>query len=153
MSGSVITPAHFVTVTMTMETTALDAGDVAAATQEVANMTSIPNYPMVLQSLVIVDPDDQKAALTAVFFKSNVALGTEDSAPNLSDANSLHCLGFVEIATTDYKDFGGTSVATVKNIGLPVIPATDTCSIYMALMCTATPTYAGGALTVHLGFI
>ena len=142
-----------VTVTMTMETTALDAGDVSAATQIVAACTPGNDICGVLHSISISDPDDQKAALTFIVFNANTTLGTEDAAPDIDDTELLTCQSFVEIATTDYKDLGTGSIATVNNLGRIVKPATGTDDIYIAIMNTATPTYAGGALTVHLGFL
>lgn len=144
---------QFITVSMTTPTDAQDVGDVVADTQVVTNATGAINVPAILDSLTIIDADDQKAILTAVFFSANTSLGTEDGAPNVSDANSLTLLGSVEFVVADYIDVGGISYATKKNIGLMVSPAVGTRDIYMALYtpATSTPTYASGVITCRLG--
>jgi hypothetical protein len=149
-----MTPIQFVTVSMTTPTDAQDVGDVVAATQVVTNATEAINVPAMLESITVIDTDDQKAILTAVFFDADVAFGTEDSAPSISDANSLNILGSVEFVVADYIDVGGASYATKKNVGLIVSPAAGTRNIYMALYtpATSTPTYASGIITVRLGF-
>jgi hypothetical protein len=153
--GQVKTPIQYVTVTMTTPTGALAAGDVYAATQVVATCTQANDVCAVLQSATIIDVDDQKAALTLVFFDANTALGTEDAAPDIDDTEILTIQGHVVVATSDYVDYGTSSVAFKGNLGIPVKPATGTDDIYMAIYghSTSTPTYAGGAITVRLGFI
>lgn len=146
---------HFVDVTVTVETSALDVGDVAsAATQVVAGATRGINTPSKLVSLTLADPDDQKAILRVVFFSANTNLGTKDAAPDVDDTELLTIIGHVDIAVADYVDYGGGSVASIKNIGLMMKPAAETSSVYMSIYtpATSTPTYAGGALTVRLGF-
>ena len=143
----------YVTVDMTAETTAVDAGDVVAATQVVAACTPGNDVPAVLHSICLIDPDDQGAELTLVFMSANTTLGTEDAAPDIDDTEAQTVLGTYTIATTDYKDLGANKVATIRNVGLPVLPASGTDDIYMAIYATATPTYAGGHIYVRLGFI
>lgn len=153
--GQVKTPIQYVTVTMTTPTGALAAGDVYADTQIVAACTQANDVCAVLQSATIIDVDDQKAALTLVFFSANTSLGTEDSAPDIDDTEILTIQGHVVVAATDYVDYGANSVAFKGNLGIPVKPASGTDDIYMAIYghSTSTPTYAGGAITVRLGFI
>lgn len=148
-------PTKFVTVSMTTPTDAQDAGDVVAATQIVAACTPGNDLNAILQSVCVIDTDDQKALLTLVFFSANTALGTEDSAPDIDDTEALTVLGTVQIVAADYIDLGGASIANIKNVGLAVTPASGTDDIYMAIYthATSTPTYASGVLTVRLGFI
>lgn len=153
--GQVKTPIQYVTLTMTTPTGALAAGDVYAATQIVAACTQANDVNAMLHSVTLIDVDDQKAALTLVFFDANTTLGTEDAAPDIDDTEAQTVIGFVEIATGDYKDLGVNSVVNLKNIGLTVHPASGTDDIYMAIYghSTSTPTYASGTIYVRLGFI
>jgi len=145
---------RYVTVSMTTPTDAQDAGDVLAATQVVTNACPSINVPTKLMSATFIDTDDQKAILTAVFFDANVAFGTEDAAPSITDADSLSITGSVENVVADYIDAGGVSYVCKENIGLVLPPAVGTRDIYMALYtpATSTPTYASGIITVRLGF-
>lgn len=152
--GQAASPIQFVTVSMTTPIGALGAGDVVAATQVVAACTRANDVAAFLDSITLIDTDDQKAILTAVFFSADTALGTEDAAPDIDDTEALTILGSVEFIVADYIDLGGASYATKKNVGLAVLPATGTDDIYMALYTplTSTPTYASGIITVRLGF-
>jgi len=148
-------PIQYVDVSMTTATDAQDAGDVLAATQVVTNACAAINEPTLLQSVTVIDTDDQKAILTAVFLDSDVAFGTEDAAPSITDANALAIQGSVEFVVADYIDVGGASYANAKNVGLVLKPAVGTRNVYMALYtpATSTPTYASGIITVRLGFM
>jgi hypothetical protein len=148
-------PIQYVDVTMTAATNLLTAGDVIAATQVVSNAAAAINEPVLLQSVTVIDVDDQKAILSAVFLDSDVVFGVEEAAPSITDANALKLQGLVAFAVADYVDVGGASIATAKNVGLVLKPALGTRDVYMALYtpATSTPTYAGGAITVRLGFM
>lgn len=148
-----IVAGQFVTVSMSTPTDAQDAGDVIAATQVVAGCAPANDVPMVLNSVTIIDTDDQKAAVSLILFDANTTLGTEDSAPDIDDTEALTVQGIVEVAAADYKDLGGASVAHRSGLGLVLRPVTGTDDIYMALMSSGTPTYASGVLTVRLGFL
>ena len=149
------TPIKYVTVSMTTDTSAQDAGDVIAATQVVAACTRGDDMPGILHSVTLIDVDDQKAKLRLVLFDANTTLGTEDAAPDIDDTEVLTVQGFVDIAVADYYDLGANSVAHKSNLGIVVKPATGTDDIYMAIYSpdTSTPTYAGGVITVRMGFI
>jgi hypothetical protein len=153
--GQVQTPIQFVTVSFTTPTSALAAGDVAAATQVVASCTRANDTHAILNSITLIDTDDQKAKLRLMLFDANTALGTEDAAPDIDDTEVLTVQGYVDIAVTDYVDLGGASVVNKSNLGIVVKPATGTDDIYAALYTpdTSTPTYASGIITVRMGFI
>ena len=98
----------------------------------------------VIQSLVLVDQSEQSAEIDLFLFDRSVT-ATADNAPiNISAADSLFCIGVITILATDYKDQGGQTVATVKNIGLH-ISAKDDKTIYGQMVVRGTPTY--GAVT------
>lgn len=138
------------TLTLSLDTNIYASGDVLAATQEVpgwaAANASAQNF---LQSLVLIDADDQKAAMDLVFFASNVSLGTENAACSIGDTDALQCIGTVPIETTDYLDLGGVAVATVRNIGLSLLTST----LYVAARSRGTPTHSASGLTLKLSFL
>jgi hypothetical protein len=147
------TPVKYVTVSMSTATNAHTAGDVVAATQIVAACTPGDDLPSLLHSIALIDTDDQKAALTLVFFDANTSLGVEEAAPDIDDTEVLTYIGHVDIVAGDYKDLGLSSVVNLRGINLPVKPATGTDDIYMAIFTPGTPTYASAVITVRLGFI
>lgn len=142
-----------VALTFSADTSILADGDIIADTQEVAGAVRLAGGPGLLDSIVLVDKDDQKIAMDLVFLSSNTSLGTENSAPNISDANALNVLGIINIATGDYVDLGGVSVATKRSLNLPIEAATGSTSIYVAAITRGgTPTYTAAGLVVRLGF-
>lgn len=147
-----ISSAHHVSVTLTLDTSAYTAGDVLAATQEVAGAVPDSSGAAFLDSIVLLDKDDQTAAdIDLVFLRSNVALGTENAAPSISDANAAEILGIVTVPSANFVDVGGAKVATVRNVHLLVEPTTGT-SIFVAAICRGTPTQTATGIVLNLGF-
>ena len=129
-------------LTPTILTSAYTTGTVLFATTSIANLVPANDQPVVLESLFIVDKDDEGVAITLHFFSTNVALGTAGSAPSITDADAASAwLGSVDIATGDYKDLGGVKVASLKGIGLNLAPAAGTRNVYVAAVVTGTPTF------------
>ena len=102
-------------VTLSLDTSAYASGDVLADTQEIANAMRVIDGTAILESLILLDEDDQGVALDLYFFNANVAMGTENSAPSISDANARNLLGKVAGATGDYTDLGGVKVVCLRN--------------------------------------
>lgn len=143
-----------VDVTLSLDTSAYASGDVLADTQQVDAALRVSDGTGVLQSLMVIDQDDQKSAMTIYFLSANVTMGTENSAPSISDANAVNILGFVDIGTADYKDLGGVSVANVKGIGIPLKAVSATDDIYLAAVNgTGTPTYTASGVKLRLGIL
>lgn len=143
---------NYIEVTLTTDTSAYASGDVIADTQVVTGALDLVDGVGKLESLVVIDEDDQGVAFDVYFFSANAPLGTENSAPNISDANGRTCLGYVAVATGDYKDLGGVRVAQVKGIGLPVKAASGTKDIYVGVVNGAgTPTFTATGLKLRLG--
>lgn len=144
---------RLVDLVFSLDTSAYTAGDVLADTQVLSGALLEKNKAMNLVSLTLIDEDDQGAAFDVYFFDANVSLGTENGAPNISDASGRSCLGVVPVATGDWKDLGGVRIATFKSIGLVLKPATDTNDIYVGLVNGAgTPTYTAAGLRGRFGF-
>lgn len=141
-------------LTMSMDASALGAGDVAAATQELPHAVKLLDGGGYIDSLTVIDKDDQGAALDVYVMSANVAMGTENSAPNISDANAEYILGKIAVATNDYSDLGGAKVATIKNLRIAIRPASGTASIYVAIVNGAgTPTYTASGVVLRFGIV
>lgn len=139
-------------VTMSCDTSAYASGDVIADTQVLSGFFRATDGTATIQSITIVDEDDQGVALDVHFLQSNVAMGTENAAPSITDANARYSLGFIAVGTGDYKDLGGARVACVKNVGLPVKAATGTQDLYVAIVNGAgTPTFTASGLKLRIG--
>lgn|GEM_PF-1663602 len=151
-SSIVVGNSGAVAVTLSLDTSAYGAGDLLADTQEVANAMRVAAGTGGIHSIVLNDKDDQGAELYLVFLSANVSLGTENSAPSITDANADSILGIVPVYTSDWVDLGGCRIATLTNVGLVVKAATGSTSLYIAAVNGAgTPTYSAAGITMRLG--
>lgn len=141
-------------VTLSLDTSIYASGDVLADTQVLTSLFRISDGTGVLQSIQIIDQDDQKAAFDVYYLSANVAMGTENSAPSISDANAVNVVGPFSVAVADYKDLGGVSVAKISGIGQAIKPATGTSNGYIAVVNgTGTPTYTASGVKLRLGVL
>lgn len=142
------------TVTFSLDTSAYASADLVADTQAVST-TAFDQQGgcMTLDSVTLLDEDDQGVALYLVFISDSTSLGTENAAPSISDANARKILGVVPIATGDYLDIGGSKIASVRNIGLTMKAASGSQALYVAIVNGAgTPTYTASGLQAQLAF-
>lgn len=143
-----------IAVTLTIDTSAYQDLDVFADTQTIANVTRAADVAAVLFGLTVIDGDDIGQAIDFYFFKAARSLGTENSAPNISDANALDILGKVRVESVDYQDLGGVKVAYVPVYGLNLKPIAGTRSIGVGAIIRGAGTYPSGAmgLALHVGW-
>lgn len=141
--GTLSNAPKSVTVTpVILAADAYDAGDVIFDTTIITECARANGGSVLLQSMVGTDKSDQKVALTFVFLRTNVTLGTKDAAPSISDANSLKVCGIVQVAAADYVDLGGTAVFSKANIGLLMSCDAAADDLYVAAFTAdGTPTY------------
>ena len=141
-----------ITIDATPDTNALAEGDVAFATQEVANFSTGANITSILQSVTVIDVDDQGIGIDLIFFNDNTTLGTENSAPDIDDTEAQTIIGRVQVGAGSFYDLGANRVACVYGIGLPMKAGTGG-SIWMAGIARGAPTYASGHLQIKLGIL
>lgn len=141
-------------VTLSLDTNAYTAADVLAATQVIEDVFRVSDGTAVLDSVTVFDQDDVGAAFDLYFLSADVAIGTENAAPNISDANALNICCKVAIGTGDYSDLGGVKVATVGNLRRVVQAISGSRDLAVAAVNGAgTPTYTAAGLKLRLGFI
>jgi len=144
-------PDDSITITCSCSTDAYADGDVLFATQEIANAVRANGQSCILQSVHVVDIDDQGVEMDLIFFNANTSLGTENSAPDIDDTEVLTTLGIVNVP--DWIDLGGNRVATVTGIGLVLKAGADTTSLWVAGITRGTPTHTENGLQVTFGFL
>ncbi len=146
-------PIQYITVSMTTDTAAYASGDLIADSQIVDIASAGNDVEAVLESVAIIDTDDQGVAMLVHFLSANVTMGTENAAPSISDGNALNHLGVVNVAAADWLDMGGARVATKANVGLVMRPVTGADDLYVAIINNTTAaTFASGIITLRLGF-
>jgi len=140
-------------IVFSLDTNAYATGDVLAATQALASAFRSADGTGILQSIVLVDKDDQGAALDLVILKADVSIGTENAAVSISDANADSVLGIISVSAGDWIDLGGCRVATLRGLGLVVKAATGTTSLYVALISRGSPTHSAAGITAQFGIL
>jgi hypothetical protein len=151
---SVHTPSDVISFTPTLDTAAYASGDVLFATAAIAGITRANDERAALQSLTVIDKSKNKPAFTLFFYQTNVTSAAANAANNLSDADAVSCLGFVDVASTDWKDLANNSFACIRNISLLLEAATGTTSVYVVgILNAGTPTFANGDLVLKLGVV
>lgn len=143
--------SNLIDVAPTFTAGAYSSGDVLFITTTVSDAVRTNGGRAILQSITVLDKDDQGIAFDLYLFRSNVSLGTLNEAPSISDADALECLGHVAVASGDYKDVGGAKVATVKNIGLLLEADSGSKSLYVAAVTGGTPTHTASGMELRLG--
>jgi hypothetical protein len=142
------------TVTLSVDTSAYADGDVLADLQAVTNFMRADGGRAVIQSVTLIDKSDQAVAMDIFISPSAVSLGTENSAPNISDTDAQGLQRICNIASGDYIDLGGCRMATVTGLGLVVEAAEGTTTMYIgAITRGGTPTYAASDLTLQIGLL
>jgi len=144
-----------VSVTPTITAGAYTALDIVGAIQTIANATRVSGEPTILQSITVTDLGKQSVELTIFFFNANPATGTytDNIALTIHDTDMALCIGKVKVLAADYSPAAASSVATVANIGLPLMPAA-TSLFAIAQASSSAPTYAStGDLTLRYSFL
>jgi hypothetical protein len=151
--GEVGGKSDLIDLTFSLDTSAYASGDVIAEVQALTNAARVSGGTAVLQDLVLTDEDDQGVAMTLFFFDSSVTLGNENGAPSISDADDRKALGWVDVATTDWKDLGGVRQAHLKNLGIVIKPASGR-DIYVGIVNgTGTPTFTASGMRGRFKFL
>ena len=150
-----LAPGDLVEVTLSLDTGAYASGDVLAATQEGEGVFSDCRRA-VLESMVVLDKDDQGQGLDVVFLRSNASLGTENAAFSPADAIAGEILGIVAVASGDYYDLTNSQIAFESapagdaGMGMVLEPASGT-SLYVGAVSRGTGTYTASGVVVKLG--
>jgi hypothetical protein len=141
------------TFTLSLDTSAYAIGDVLAATQAVADALRVNSGTGLLQSIKLLDKDDQGAALDLYFLNANNTIGTENDAVGVSDANADAILAKVAIGAADWTDLGGCRLAFMGNLAIPIQAASGTTTLYIAAVSQGTGTYSASGITGILGIL
>ena len=106
-----------------------------------------------LQSVVVLDGDDQNTDFDLFFFNATVTLGTLNAAVSISDADAAKALGCVSmVAATHSNDLINSRLFVQKGIGL--VMEGETASLWVGgVVRSGTPTYTASGMKITLGFI
>jgi hypothetical protein len=144
---------RIVDVTLSLDTNAYANGDLLADTQVITDAFARVDGTGEIESIVVLDEDDVTAyTFYLAFFEANVTMGTENSAPTMSDANARSLLGAVSFATADALDLVNCKAYQKNGLRVPIRAATGTRNLYIAaVVITGTPTHSATGVRVRLG--
>lgn len=145
--------ADLITIAPVQDTSAYASGDLIADPVVITNAARVDGGKVILDSIQILDKDDQGVALSLVFTQVATTFGTLNSAPNIADADLATVQGHVAFATTDYVDLGGAKLGTKNNLGLLMEAPSGSRNLYAAVINGAgTPTFTAAGLSIKFGF-
>ena len=124
-------------------TNACSDGEIIWDNEKLENLTATKGGSCVLQSIGLLDDDDNGGAIDLVFLNATGSLGTEGSAISVDDDSSAvpgTILGIVQIS--NYFDGVAWKYGHKENIGLVLKSAANSRDIYVAAI-----NRSGGALT------
>ena len=138
-------------VTLSLDTSAYADGDVLADTQVIGACFRENGGKALLTNVTVFDLDDQAGAMSIVFLKANTSLGSENSAPSISDANLTNVVAVVDVAATDYVDFANSQIADLGNIGKVIEAASDADDLYVGVLSEDAKTYTAAGIKLRIG--
>jgi hypothetical protein len=140
-------------ITMSTDTGAYASGDLIADTQQYDGFFRVSNGTGIINTITVTEKDAQGAAIYIIIHRTSTSMGSENSAPNISDANLVAGIQhIIPVGTADYVTVSGTKIATLKNLGLPVMAVSGTDDLYISILnSTGTPTYASGEIQLGIG--
>ena len=145
-------------VTLTPHTGANADNDVIAATQEITNVYRRVGGTIILQSLILLDEDDQAVDVDIVFLNADGSVGAEDAVFAPSDTVARTIVGTVSILSSStpsqYVDSNTSQYAVKTGLGLIMKAGSNTTSLWVAAVCrSGTPTYTAAGLKLKLGIL
>lgn len=153
--GEVGGKSAYKVITMSTDTGAYASGDLIADTQQFDAFFRKADGTGVINTITVTEKDAQGAAFYVIIHRTSTSMGTENSAPNITDANLVAGIQhIVAFATTDFVTVSGTKIATKANLGLPVMAVSGTDDLYFSILnSTGTPTYASGEIQLGIGVL
>ena len=111
---------------------------------EIVNAVSVKGGACILQSITLLDDDDEGKAMDLIFTDTSLELddSADGTAIDLSDANAGSILGVIRIS--DYMDGVNWQLAHKENCGLVLKAAAGSTSIYVSGV-----NRSGGAVTYN----
>ena len=146
-------------ISVTPSTTAevCSDGEIIFDNEKIENLVGVKGGSCILQSVTLLDDDDNGAAIDLIFFNASSSLGTEGSPITTNDAVTPAVpdaiIGVVNIS--NYCDGVNWTVGHKENIGLVLKAASDSRDIYVAAINRSggDKSYTAAGLLLKLGVV
>lgn len=146
-------------IVLSLDTAPYVDGDVMADTQVITNAVRTEGGRAVLQSITVLDKDDQGQTFDLVFLNAAQSLGAENGAPNITDANAEAIIALggasnpLRIAAADYIDLVNCKIATKTGLGVLLEAAAGSRDLYLGTILRGAATYTAAGVRIRLGLL
>jgi hypothetical protein len=151
--GSVVAgPGIVLDVTLSLDISGAYAdNDVLAATQEIKHAFLRQGGRAILDTVILLDENDQAQDVDLVFLSANNAIGTENAVVSITDAHARDIIGVVNVVAADYTDLVDCQVACKRDINLHMQAGSSSTSLFIgAILRSGTPTYTAAGIKLKL---
>jgi hypothetical protein len=131
---------------LTTSTTAYTDGDTLGAVMS----WNLTNDKGIITNAVLTDVGDVVGPVDLFLFDRSVTFGTDNSAPSISDADTLFCLGVIQFPYP--ADLGGARIATVDSLSIGY-DANASTTIYGGMVTRSGHTFFGAATNIQIRLI
>lgn len=140
-----------ITFTPVLDASILANNEVFMVAYEIPNVFN-KGLPRKLQSVVVLDGDDQNVAFDLVFSNASITLGTANSTVTISDADAAKIIGTVRmVVATHAYDLINSILYTQGSLG--IVMKGETSSLWVSgVVRSGTPTYTASGMKIKLGF-
>jgi len=150
--GNTVSIGNFKTlvkrITPVCDTSAYTAGDVLFPTTAITIASGAQACRGTIRFAGVLDKDDQTAqTITLWFLRSNVALGTANSAISITDTNAEEIVGKCTVTTSD--DLILSKFGQADGLAIPFNLSSGT--LYVAATTAGTPTQIASGIVVRIG--
>jgi hypothetical protein len=120
------------------------AGNAVGGKQTLAVLS--PNSTGILESLIILDKSNQKAALDIFIFDADPTAATiTDKTGFVFSTDDVKVIARVSVASGDYATVNSKAVAVKSGLGIALKAASGGTSLYAAVVTSGTPTFASAS--------
>ncbi len=107
-----------------------------------------------LQSVVVLDGDDQNVAFDLVFSNATITLGTANAAITITDADAAKVVGIVKmVVATHAYDLINSTMFVQGGLAIIMQPSGVSNSLWVSgVIRSGTPTFTAAGMTLKLGF-
>jgi hypothetical protein len=143
--------SNVIDVTLVADTSIYADNDLLAIPQVITGVFRQAGGRVRLDSVLLLDEDDQGTEVELIFMNADGSLGTINGALNPTDAVARTIVGTVLMQT--YSDLINSQVAVRTGLGMIMEAAAASTSLWVAAVVrSGTPTYSASGLKLKLGF-
>jgi hypothetical protein len=154
--GSLYIGSHITTPSSNLDTTAAAyaSGDCLGTVQTLTNALDAAYGTGLIESVSVVDTNNQKPAMDIIVFSSTPSAGTyvDNATPSFSTDAAGKIIRKIPIYASDYTTENDVAVADVNPLGRTVV--SDSTSLYMVPVATGATTFtAATPVTVRFNIL